>query len=296
MTKTKIITITKPLDNVLKGKAAITHNHDDKYCLLNNVVSEIQAVVAQTDNVKIPNISALRSYCSDYLTATAIANNQQLQELLKGKSAFEVWKEQQTPKQEGEPDYTYNDYIAAIKGEKGQDGTNGTNGLSAFEVWVSQQTPKQSGSYTYEEYLEAITGPKGDKGDTGPAGEDAKDGDGKSWWEYLLQYGISGASAAGTIASVVAVQNQIAALQAQIAAIEGQVATIIGSDTAEAFTEAVQDAGDTALSLGQRASNVFQSIANVFRNLSANLQVARNGANSAVSSIRASLAGYTHLA
>ena len=285
-TKTKLITITKPLDNVLKGKAAITHNHDDKYCLLNNVVSEIQSVVAQTDNIKIPNISALRSYCSDFLTASLIQSNQQLQELLKGKSAFEVWKEQQTPKQQGEPDYTYNDYITAITGPAGNNGTNGSNGLSAFEVWVSQQTPKQSGSYTIEEYLEAIKGEKGDTGPQGPAGEDAKDNNGKSWWEYLIDYGITGASAAGTIASVVGVQSQISALQSQIAVLEGQVATIVGSETAEAFAEAVDDAGDAALSLGERASNVFQSVANVFRNLTNNLRVARTGATNAASTIR----------
>ena len=119
----------------------------------------------------------------------------QLQELIRGKSAFEVWKAQQTPKQEGEADYTYADFINAIKGAKGDKGDNGNDGLSAYEVWLSQQS---EGEYSYEDYLEAIQG---------PAGPDGKDADGKSWWEYLIDYGITGASAAGTIASVVSVQD-----------------------------------------------------------------------------------------
>ena len=221
------------------------------YTPLTNITSEISNTVTNTDSTKIPNVIAIRSYCSDYLTADDILNDSQLQETLRG-----------------------------------------DNGLSAFEVWVSQQPPKQSGEYTYQEYLNAITGPQGIQGPQGPKGEDGADGkdaDGKSWWEYLISYGLSGVGAASSIASIVSVQGEISALQSQIAVLQGQIAAIVGADTAEAMADAVADVADTSLSLGQRAANVFQSIANVFRNIVGNLQVARQGANAAVSTLHETL-------
>ena len=67
----------------------------------------------------------------------------------------------------------------------------------------------------------------------------------------MIDYGITVASAAGTIASVVSVQGQISALQTQIAALECQIATIVGGETAEAFAEAVEE-GDASLSISMR--------------------------------------------
>ena len=117
-----------------------------------------------------------------------------------GKSAYEVWLEHQPS---GET-YTYNDYLAAItgdrgiqgetgdkgdkgdkgdtgekgdKGDKGDTGETGATGQSAFEVWVDTQPVRyeQDGCtvipYTVDEYLEAITGPQGIQGPIGPQGQ-----------------------------------------------------------------------------------------------------------------------------
>ena len=148
------ITKTRTLDTILTNKADIIHNHDERYALLNNIVSEIQNIVSNTDSTKIPNITAIKSYCSDFISATSLRNNQQLQNLIRGKSAFEIWKEQQTPKQEGEEDYTINDFINSIGGQ------------SAFDIWKEQQTPKQEGEedYTINDFLNAIRGPQGNTG------------------------------------------------------------------------------------------------------------------------------------
>ena len=66
--------------------AAIIHNHDERYALLNNIVSEIQSIASE--NSKIPNVQAVKAFCADFLTAStlqpAIANNSQLQELIRG--------------------------------------------------------------------------------------------------------------------------------------------------------------------------------------------------------------------
>ena len=121
--------------------ASINHVHDERYALLTNVVSEIQNIAAE--NNKIPNIQAIKAYCSDFLTPAALSDSLQLQNLIRGKSAFEVWAEQQPVRyapreaqagyeeddeeeaQAGceEIPYTFNDYLSAITGPQGEQGT-----------------------------------------------------------------------------------------------------------------------------------------------------------------------------
>lgn len=84
----------------------------DLYVPLSSVATTVQS------NSLIPTNTAIITYCQDFLTVAGITNNQQLQTLLKGpagKSAFEVWEEQQPIRydQDGETiiPYTYNDFI-----------------------------------------------------------------------------------------------------------------------------------------------------------------------------------------
>ena len=284
--ETVINTITKfkPLDTILSSKSDTTHNHDTIYTKLANIVSQIHSISEQIDSIKIPNVAAIINYCQDFLTAAGIQSNTQLQELIKGKSAFEVWKEQQPAKPEGEPDYTISDFITSLvgqtgpKGPKGDKGDKGDTGLSAFEVWCASNNYDPT-TKTFDDFIKDITG------EPGQPGQDAK----KSWWEYLTSYGLTGVSAAATIASITSVQGELAALQSQIAVIEGQLLAMVGQDSAEALSDAISDVADTSLSLGESASNVFQSIANVFRNLAGNFQTARQGADAAINTIRSSL-------
>ena len=209
---------------------------------------------------------------------------------LRGLSAFDIWKELQPPR---DPDYTYRDFIAGITGPRGPAGANGAagpRGLSTFEIWCVYKgyDPAEK---SYEDFLNDLHGAPGADGHNGQDGEDA----GGSWLTAVINGVLQAGNISATAANVVAVQGQLEALQAQIAVIEGQLMTMMGSDTAEAFADAIDDAADASLTLGQRASNVFQSVANVFRNLGQNLQVARNGATSAASSIRAGFAGYVRI-
>ena len=71
-----------------------------------------------------------------------------------GSSAFEIWVNQQEPRDEP---YTIAEFFEALKGADGADGSNGADGLSAFEIWVNQQTPRQE-PYTVAEFLESIKG------------------------------------------------------------------------------------------------------------------------------------------
>ena len=280
-TKTRTITKTKPLEEILSSKSdvghnhdssysSINHNHDSSYVALNDVVSEIQErrsepasqdIAAQTDNTKIPNITAIKSYCSDFITPTSLENDTELQNL--------------------------------IKGDKGDDG------LSAFEVWVSQQTPKQVGEYTYQEYLAAITGPQGPQGIQGPKGEDGadgKDGSGRSWWDYLLSYGLTGASAAQSIAGDYATATALEALQTEVTVIAAQVAALTGGAAADAFTSAVEEAAQSALSLSDYVGgDFFGSIKNVFTNLAGKLRTARSMTNSFRDTLGVAWDGYLPL-
>ena len=73
-----------------------------------------------------------------------------------GKSAFEIWKEQ-----EGNADKTETDFLNSLKGEKGDKGDTG------------EQGPKGD---TGEKGDTGAQGPQGEKGDTGEQGPAGKDG------------------------------------------------------------------------------------------------------------------------
>ena len=205
VTKYRTVTKYKPLDDILTGKADVTHNHDDKYIQLINIVSQIQSISEQLDAIKIPNVAAIINYCQDFLTAAGIQNNAQLQELLKGQSAFDIWKSQQTPKPQGEPDYTYSDFIAAISGGQGAKGDKGDTGDSAFQVWASQQPSRQE-PYTYEEYITAITGPQGPQGPKGDT-----DSSGKTWLDYVVAAGTTFKNVMGGIYYAVQIADVVKA-------------------------------------------------------------------------------------
>ena len=120
------------LSELLDGKSDVGHTHE---------ISDVTGLQTALDGKSDVNHTH-----PDYLTSEMIHEDSELQELLKGDkgdkgddgadgadglSAFEVWKEQQPAKQEGEPDYTYNDYITAItgpRGPKGDAGDPGTDG------------------------------------------------------------------------------------------------------------------------------------------------------------------------
>lgn len=73
-----------------------------------------------------------------------------------GKSAFEIWKEQ-----EGNADKTETDFLNSLKGEKGDKGDTG------------EQGPKGDKG---EKGDTGAQGPQGEKGDTGEQGPAGKDG------------------------------------------------------------------------------------------------------------------------
>ena len=281
------ITETVSLNDILDGKsdithnhdisyAAIVHNHDERYALLTNIVSEIHNYVNNeeeneeetiNETLLIPNVQAIKAYCANFLTPTSIINNTQLQNLLKGDdglSAFDVWKAQQPPKQQGESDYTINDYLNAIKGATGATGATGPDGLSAFEIWKAKQKPKDP-DYTEDDFLKALQ---------------PEDSVGKE----LVSYGLTAASFVSSIFGDYSLQTQLTALQTQIGIMEGQVATILGGESAEAFVDAMGEAKDMVFSLSQywgtiktRCTTAVSRIRNIG------------------SSMRATLGGYSHI-
>ena len=213
--------------------AAINHNHDEKYTLLNNIVSEIQNIVSELDSLKIPNINAIRSYCSKYLTSNDIINNPQIQQGIQGKSAFDIWKEQQPPKQQGESNYSYNDFINAITGPQGIQGIQGIQGKSAYDIWIEQNNYDPT-KKTYNDFLKDIS---------------AKDDNGKGFFDYLLDAGMTGASFVSSMYGDYSLQTQISALQAQITALEATVTGLLGGQTAQEFTSAMEAAKSITTSL-----------------------------------------------
>ena len=142
--------------------ASIDHDHDNAYIGFSRIVSELRNIPdlpspLPEDDKRIPNQSAIESYCKDYLTVDKIKENEEMIQLLKGDkgdeglSAFEVWVNEQ-PVIEGKT-YTYDDYMNSIKGDKGD---KGDVGLSAFEVWVEHQPVIEGKTYTYDDYVAAI--------------------------------------------------------------------------------------------------------------------------------------------
>ena len=130
--------------------AAIVHNHDERYALLNNIVSEIQAIASNNDNNLIPSVSAVRSYCADYL-----------QNYANFTSAFDIWKSMQPPR---EPDYTIDDFMQEVqgpKGDKGDKGDTGATGLSAYDIWLAANN-YNSENYSIQDFLNSLKGDKGD--------------------------------------------------------------------------------------------------------------------------------------
>ena len=142
------------LDDLLDGKSDVNHDHDNSYVQLSSVSDS----VSSQSLALIPTNSAVINYCQNFLTVAMIQANTSLQTLLKGdtgesgKSAFEVWEEQQPIKydQDGKTviPYTYADYIQAItgpqgpqgiQGPQGNDGNDGSDGLSAYEIWLNYQ-------------------------------------------------------------------------------------------------------------------------------------------------------------
>ena len=104
--------------------ASIDHDHDNTYIGFSRIVSELRNIPdlpspLPEDDKRIPNQSAIESYCKDYLTVDKIKENEEMIQLLKGDkgdeglSAFEVWVNEQ-PVIEGKT-YTYDDYVAAIE-------------------------------------------------------------------------------------------------------------------------------------------------------------------------------------
>lgn len=76
-----------------------------------------------------------------------------------GKSAFEIWKEQ-----EGNADKTETDFLNSLKGEKGDKGDTG------------EQGPKGDTGEKGETGAQGPQGEKGDTGEQGPAGADGAAG------------------------------------------------------------------------------------------------------------------------
>ena len=283
------ITEAIPLNDILDGKsdinhnhnsayAAIVHNHDERYALLTNIVSEIKNYVdneeeneeeeeAVDESLLIPNVTAIKAYCADFLTPTSITTNAQLQALLKGGdglSAFDVWKNAQTPKPQGEPDYTINDYLAAIKGAKGDTGATGADGLSAFQIWKNKQKPKDP-DYTEEDFLKSLQ---------------AKDSVG----EELVSYGLTAASFLASLYGDYSLQTQLTALQGQVTLLTGEVTTLLGEGTASDFVNTMDEIRSTTLGLSGYWNNIKTRAINgarTIRNLGSN--------------IRASFTGYTHI-
>ena len=141
--------VVTAINTALNGKSNTGHTHDDKYLKLTDVVD-----VFGVDGDKVPNVDAVKNYCFDFLTADMIENDANLRSILRGgdgRSAFDVWKEQQPPRV---PDYTVSEFLESLTGE------NAVNGLSAFEVWKQQQ-PAKDPDYTFADYLAAIRGPTG---------------------------------------------------------------------------------------------------------------------------------------
>lgn len=77
-----------------------------------------------------------------------------------GKSAFEIWKEQ-----EGNADKTETDFLNSLKGEKGDKGDTG------------EQGPKGDTGEKGETGAQGPQGEKGDTGEQGPAGAKGDKGD-----------------------------------------------------------------------------------------------------------------------
>lgn len=82
-----------------------------------------------------------------------------------GKSAFEIWKEQ-----EGNANKTETDFLNSLKGEKGDKGDTGAQGPkgdTGEKGETGAQGPQGEKGDTGEQGLAGADGAKGDKGDTG---------------------------------------------------------------------------------------------------------------------------------
>ena len=263
--------------------AAFVHYHDERYALLNNIVSEIQSITAE--NSKIPNVQAVKAFCANFLTAStlqpAIANNSQLQELIRGhegKSAFEVWAEHQPVRYDPNDNttiipYTYSEYIAAISGATGTQGPQGEQGLSAYEVWCSLQQPTgydQQGNPIYptvQEFFEALSGEtfiewycrvrEADISEitwsamcediVKSASVSNGNGGTTSVWEILFGAGeaaFSGYTLIQCKTDITALQATAAALQSQIFVLQGAVGSILSTTVGDTAIEGFDEVVD----------------------------------------------------
>lgn len=295
----------------------------DLYVPLSSVATTVQS------NSLIPTNTAIITYCQDFLTVAGITNNQQLQTLLKGpagKSAFEVWEEQQPIRydQDGETiiPYTYNDFINSITGPVG---------YSAYEIWCSLQQPigydnDNNPLYPNEAYfLESLHGADGVDGSDGEnfidwycrirevdinsiTWEDIcedivqsatmtdEEGNETSIWdliETITSVG-EGAGLAGMESQIATLQGQTAELQAQIFTVQGAVGAILSStvtdNSVEAFDQIVDNAESALNNVnGTQGSSVIESIGNLANRISSVFSRLRPTVNTAASTVNSSV-------
>ena len=295
----------------------------DLYVPLSSLATTVQS------NSLIPTNTAIITYCQDFLTVAGITNNQQLQTLLKGpagKSAFEVWEEQQPIRydQDGETiiPYTYNDFINSITGPVG---------YSAYEIWCSLQQPigydnDNNPLYPNEAYfLESLHGADGVDGSDGEnfidwycrirevdinsiTWEDIcedivqsatmtdEEGNETSIWdliETITSVG-EGAGLAGMESQIATLQGQTAELQAQIFTVQGAVGAILSStvtdNSVEAFDQIVDNAESALNNVnGTQGSSVIESIGNLANRISSVFSRLRPTVNTAASTVNSSV-------
>ena len=294
------------LQTTLENKSNINHNHNSSYILLNNIVNEINSIEENTDSNKIPNIIAIRNYCQDFLTPTKFQNNSQLVNLLKGKSAFEIWKENQPIRYNEEEEiieYTYNDFITAISGYDGIDGNDGVDGVGFLE-WYCYVRNKDINNISWEEictdiFLSAMFATEQQDEEEEPHK--------KTWQEKLMEAFeiidgvatvVEGGGEVGLVEKVSSLQTQVAALQAEIVALQSQIFVVQGAvgsilsstvtdETLDTFDEIVDSATDALNDInGNNSSSIFDGIKNFANKLSSrfkNLNPDITSANSTVS-------------
>ena len=135
-------------------------------------MTSVYSVIAQEANYLVDGINSLYLKGKDLYKFDGV-NEEKFEAGKDGKSAFDLWVEQQGPRYDEQGKlvpYTMEEFMAAIKGEDGD---------SAFIVWRNAQPDRYDEEeelipYTYQDFIEAITGEKGDKGDTGETGADGK--------------------------------------------------------------------------------------------------------------------------
>ena len=141
------------------------------------------------------------------------------------KNIFQVWKNQQTPK---EPDYTVNDFITAITGPKGDKGDTGPQGPAGPDG-------KDGDGKSWWEYL----------------------------LSYGLS-GASAAASIGNIVAVQsqieALQAQIAVIEGEIMTIIGQDTAEAFADAVADAANTSTSLGQAASNVFQSIANVFRNI------------------------------------